>query len=385
MLALHAMARPATARLLALDWLRGLVIVLMTIDHASGSFNAGRVMTDAVSLWKPGSPLPADQFLLRWITHLCAPTFVFLAGASIALSAARRRARGDSERSIDRALVLRGLFIALLDPLWMSLGFTAWHAIVLGVLYAIGVSMMAMALLRRVPARWLAVSALAYFAVAELVIGLLQAGFGDLPWPASLVISGGVFTLPFARPSQFVVAYPVLPWLAVMALGHAVGEWLRTRAPAERVVRPVLLAGLFALGLFGLVRGANGYGNMALLRDDLAPLQWLHVSKYPPSLSYLLLELGLMALVLGGLLALERSGAPGWLRPLGLLGQTALFFYVLHVHLLGLAALLLDQLQKAGIAATLLASGLVLLALYPACVRYARYKVAHPDGLARYL
>jgi uncharacterized membrane protein len=77
-------------RVAALDWMRGLVMVLMSLDHASEMFNAGRVVTDAVFIYKPGTPLPVAQFLVRWITHLCAPTFVFLAGTSLALSVERR-------------------------------------------------------------------------------------------------------------------------------------------------------------------------------------------------------------------------------------------------------------------------------------------------------
>src|SRR5262249_49217653 len=109
------------SRLSAIDWLRGLVMVIMTIDHASGAFNAGRLMTDAVFMYKPGTPLDPAQFATRWVTHLCAPTFVFLAGLSLSISADRRRARGEAERGVDRFLITRGLLIAALDPLWMSL------------------------------------------------------------------------------------------------------------------------------------------------------------------------------------------------------------------------------------------------------------------------
>src|SRR5262245_25298873 len=103
-IAIEPVAPPAPApagRLAALDWMRGLVMVLMAIDHASEAFNAGRVFSDSAWMHRPGTPLPAAQFLTRWITHLCAPTFVFLAGASIALSAERRLAKGESARSID--------------------------------------------------------------------------------------------------------------------------------------------------------------------------------------------------------------------------------------------------------------------------------------------
>src|SRR5262245_1749689 len=108
------------ARLPALDWLRGFVMVLMTIDHASGVFNAGRLFSDSAFRYTPGTPLPAAQFFTRWITHLCAPTFVFLAGTSLALSVARRESANEPAPSINRFIVTRGLLIAALDPIWMS-------------------------------------------------------------------------------------------------------------------------------------------------------------------------------------------------------------------------------------------------------------------------
>src|SRR5439155_23290612 len=114
-------------------------------------FNAGRLVTDGPTLYRAGTPLPPAQFLTRWVTHLCAPTFVFLAGTALALSVASRRARGDGERALDRFIVTRGLFIAALDPLWMSRVFAPGH-VLLQVLYAIGLGLVAMAAPRRLPA-----------------------------------------------------------------------------------------------------------------------------------------------------------------------------------------------------------------------------------------
>src|SRR5688500_3360799 len=126
---------PAPRRLLALDQLRGLVMVIMTIDHASEWLNEGRFVTDASWFWKPGSPIPGDQFLLRWVTHLCAPTFVFLAGVGIALSTQKRRAQGDSEAAIDRTLLLRGLLIIALELFWMTPAMMQGKGVLLQVLY----------------------------------------------------------------------------------------------------------------------------------------------------------------------------------------------------------------------------------------------------------
>ncbi len=111
--------RPPRGRLVALDWMRGLVMMLMALDHSSGEFNAGRLFTDGVFVYQAGTALPTAQFLTRWVTHLCAPTFVFLAGASLALQVGRRTASGESAWAIDRHLLIRGLVIAGFE-IWVS-------------------------------------------------------------------------------------------------------------------------------------------------------------------------------------------------------------------------------------------------------------------------
>src|SRR6201999_4123106 len=119
---------------------------------------------------------------------------------------------------------------------------------------------------------------------------------------------------------KLVVAYPVLPWLSVMALGYAAGG-LVARESAERLAPRCLAAAVAALAVFAVVRGVDGYGNLGLHRDDGSLVQWLHVCKYPPSLSYLALELGVMGVLLALLLRLGAGASA--LAPLVLLGQTA--------------------------------------------------------------
>jgi uncharacterized membrane protein len=372
-----ATPNPRPARLPALDWLRGFVMVLMTVDHASGELNAGRLMTDGTSLYTAGTALPAAQFLTRWMTHLCAPTFVFLAGAALALSVERRKAAGESARDLDRLVVTRGLLIAALDPLWMSWVFIPGR-VLLQVLYAIGGSLVAMAALRRLRTRWLVVLALVLMFGGEALTGLALAGTGGVQTlPVALLLTGGQL-------GSVIVAYPLLPWLAIMMLGWVLGRQLLSAGP-ERTAGLVARGALAALVLFVVVRGLNGYGNMLLLRDDASPIQWLHVSKYPPSLSYDALELGLMALCLAPLLRIGQPASARLLGPLLVLGQTALFFYLLHVHVLALGAWALDVGHRGGLAATYAGAFATVLVLYPLCVWYRGYKRAHPDGWPRYI
>jgi uncharacterized membrane protein len=378
-------------RLLAIDWMRGFVMLLMALDHASATFNGGRVAADsayAIDLatgapaWEPGAALPLAQFLTRWVTHLCAPTFLFLSGTSLALSLERRARAGAGAAELDRHLLVRGLVILGFEGLLSLLG----GSLVLQVLYAIGVALLLMIPLRRLPARWLASGALAWIAGGELLTpapGGPRAGAVGLAAALALVPRFG------AGPT---VLYPALPWLAQLALGFAFGRHLLGCPPGRegrlRAARLLAGAGLAALVLFAAVRGLDGYGNMGLHRDDGSLVQWLHVSKYPPSLSFAALELGLMGLCLGGLLLLEgRRARPPWRgSPVLVFGQTALFFYVLHLPLLGAAATFLTGgIGRRGLPEAYAAAALALLALYPVCRLYRAWKSAHPRGLAQYL
>lgn len=363
-------------RIRAIDWLRGLVIVLMTVDHAGSVFDAAHLHGDSAARWVAGSPLPAGEFLTRWVTHLCAPVFVLLAGASLALSAQKRRGQPGQTRFI----VTRGLLLAALDPLWMSLGFAGYKWFVFQVLYAIGLALVCMAALRR-----LSSAALLGGALAIQVLGELSSRWqpAEQPWHALwgfLFVGGPVF-------EGAVCPYPLVPWLSFMMFGWVLGRWLLQPRAARSRAAALALLGAALLLLFGLVRWADGYGNWNLHRDSLDVLQWLHVAKYPPSLAYSALELGLGFCLLAGFLWLDVPGQPRRaLAPLALFGSTAFFYYLLHVHLMaGAQALLGLDRATAGLEKTWLAAGLALAALAWPCWLYRRYKTAHPDGWTRYV
>jgi uncharacterized membrane protein len=368
----------ASHRSPALDWMRGLVMVLMALDHSSEELNAGRLFTDATFAYQPGMALPAAQFLTRWVTHLCAPTFVFLAGASLSLSVGRRAAAGEPARKLDTHLLLRGLIVAGCE-LWVSLFWMPPGRFLLQVLYAIGTSYLLMIPLRRLPVRWLAA-----LAVAEIVLGeALVRGLGWGP-PETTPIVASLLLVP-GRRGPFFVAYPTLPWLAIMLLGWTYGAYLASGPAARTVALRLALSGLALLGSFAIVRACNGYGNMGLLRDGTGLVQWLHVSKYPPSLTYVSLELGCMSLLLAAFtLAAERVPARAG-GVLMVLGRTPMLFYLLHIPVLSLAARRLGVAHALGLGATYAAALGVVAVLYPLCRVYGRYKAAHPAGWTRYL
>ncbi len=362
-------------RIRAIDWVRGLVIVLMTVDHAGNILDAAHIHGDSARGWVPGTALPVDEFLTRWVTHLCAPTFVLLAGASLALSAEKRR----DEPGQTRFIVTRGLFIAALDPIWMSLGFVQYRFVIFQVLYAIGASMVCMAGLRRLSSRSLLVGAVAIQALAELSSRWQPSGE---PWHAlwAYLFVGG-------RVGRAVCAYPLVPWLSIMMLGWVLGRWLLVPRSSIVRARALAMAGVGLLALFAIVRGVDGYGNWNLHRDSLDVIQWLHVAKYPPSVSFTCLELGIGLVILAAFTALDDPRKP---RPsfalLSLLGATAFFFYLLHVHLiLGAQTILGLDTHTNGLAKTWIGAAITIAVLIGPCVLYRRYKRAHPNGWTRYV
>jgi len=362
-------------RVRAIDWVRGLVMMLMTVDHAGSIFDEAHMHGDSAR-WTPGSPLPPGEFLTRWITHLCAPTFILLAGASLALSADKRKGQPGQTRFI----VTRGLFIAALDPLWMSLGFASYRMFVCQVLFAIGMSLVCMAGLRRLSSTALLAGAAVIQGAGELSVRWQPTA---QPWQALwrfLFIGGPVF-------GRAVCAYPVVPWLSIMMMGWVLGRWLLGDETREARVRTLALVGGCLLAVFAVVRGVDGYGNWNLHRDSMEVLQWLHVAKYPPSLAFTGLEVGLAFLLLAGFMALDDPAQPRRrLAPLSLFGSTAFFYYLLHVHLMSLVEhfAAFDR-NTYGLEKTWLGAALTLVALAWPCWRYRRYKSTHPDGWTRYV
>lgn len=373
-------ARAASTRLVSLDWMRGFVMVLMTIDHASLAFNGSRVSADSAGMYVLGLSYSATEFLTRWTTHLCAPTFVFLAGTALAISTERRIARGGNEKEIDINLIKRGAIIAALDPTLISL--LKGH-LTFQVLFAIGTSMMLMAFFRRIPPLGLLVLAIAWFVGGEAVTLLFWTP--EQGWPDALVAM--LFVTLYSE--QLQINYPVVPWLSLMILGWVFGQYLtRYLAGSARLIAPgrlLMYAGLVSLLLFFVLRWINDYGNMQLVRESEHWIHWLFVSKYPPSLTFIALELGLLALCLAGFMLIEKRVTPVANGPLLVFGQTALFFYIMHRIILDGTAALFDLQGFGGLAETYIISAAVLVMLYPTCIWYRNYKQAHPQSWVRYI
>ncbi|WP_088348773.1 MULTISPECIES: heparan-alpha-glucosaminide N-acetyltransferase domain-containing protein [Rhodomicrobium] len=326
--ALHAPAKPmadpqdarvAAQRLHIIDLLRGAMIVLMVLDHTRDFFHYQAIAFSATDLEKTTPAL----FLTRWITHICAPTFVFLAGVSVYL----QRVNGSSGRRLGPFLVTRGLWLIAVEITVVSFAFfLAWPFAFLQVIWAIGVSMILLAAVIRLPQ------------AAVLALGaVIVAGHGLLTPldPAALGVPQVLWTLAL-KPGPLAVApgtvtYPFVPWFGIMCLGYGLGFVFKQEPAARR--RSLTALGLGAFALFAVLRTVNLYGDpkpwAAQTSELFTVLSFINVSKYPPSLDYVLLMLGI-SLPLAA--ALDRLRGPA-ANLLLTFGRVPLFAYVLHLYI----------------------------------------------------
>ncbi len=369
-------------RIAAIDWMRGFVMIMMVIDHVSMAYDGNHMSADSAALYNPATPLTAFAFFTRWLSHICAPTFVFLAGTALALSVERKVARGVPSLEIDKDIFYRGAFIALLDPTIISLFSGRWT---IQVLYAIGVSFMCMVLLRRLSTLWLLGLAGAWLLGGEWVTSLV--------WPPEEAAHPRLAALLISTYSSpdLAIKYPLLPWLSVMMLGWAFGRYTLTYGEGKARTSPLTVmlgCGTIGIAVFLVVRYLNGYGNMWLwlYHSETPWVQWLHVSKYPPSLSYFALELGLMFWFMAFFFVLERRFGVRQNGVLLVFGQTAMFFYLVHRLFLEGTATYLGLRGFGDITLCYVIDAVMLACLYPLCRWYRSYKKSHPDALwARYI
>jgi uncharacterized membrane protein len=366
-----------SSRLQFIDFARGLVMMLMAWDHVSGFWMQVHGGLEGIYPFR-NPALDLTMFLARFVSHWCAPTFVFLSGVSLALSVNKRLGRGDSQRDISLHIVKRGLVLLLFEVLLVSPAFDLPY-LYFGVIACIGVGLIIFSVYRRLPT-------MAILAISMIIIlnhQWLDLGFipMDAAWGHYLrrIIHEPGFTWP-----PYFALYPVIPWIGVMGLGWVFGTYLHG-LERERVFRlklPLAATGAASIALFFVVRYFNGYGNL-VRRWSGDVLDWLYLSKYPPSVAFLLWTLGGMCLFLAlGLLIEER----GWsdrniARAVHTFGRVPLFFYLTHLWLYRLrlpgvpAPFYLDLLQTLGFWA------LGLVVLWALCSRYEELKRRYPRFL----
>jgi uncharacterized membrane protein len=403
---------PARARLESIDLVRGAVMVVMVLDHTRDFVHNVAFTFDPTDLTRTTTLL----FLTRWITHYCAPAFVFLAGVAAYL----QRARGATTAELSRFLFTRGLWLVVLEFTAVRIGtwFNLDYAFlgVMQVIWAIGVSMVVLAGLVHLPLAAIATFGVAMIALHNLLDGIHVQGWqgpgSPVPGAAArlwMILHQGneIFPL-FAWPGPVVLLiYPLVPWIGVMAAGYAFGR-VYDLDPGRRR-RVLTMAGAALLMAFIGIRALNIYGDPAPWQVQPSALftllSFVNTTKYPPSLLFLLMTLGPMMLALAWLEP-RRMDNPG-ARALITFGRVPLFFYLLQwpiAHSLAIVvsvfagkdvdyyfinppAFFTDVPPNAGFGlGTVYACWAVaVVILYFLCRWYAEVKRRHPRSLLRYL
>ena len=385
-------------RITTIDVTRGLVMVIMALDHVRDLLHLPALTLSPTDLSTTTAPI----FLTRWVTHLCAPTFVFLSGTSAYLSLRKRTAQAQDDHffALKRGLVLIALEVTFINfAFWTDVQF---RTLMLQVIFVIGAGLVLLFFLRNVPVRWLAVAGLGIIGLHDLLL-LVPAVGGQaarLGW--SLLFRTDLFR--FDSGFTLLVAYPLIPWFGMMLLGYACGPVFRQ--PLSRRKQMLARFSVGALAFFVVFRFINVYGDAAPWSSQANPLftvlSFLNVSKYPPSLLYAACMLGIMF----GLLWLADGIDNALTRLLTVYGNVPLFYYLVHWYLVKLAMILMVLVQgypladlpigplsfgrppEAGVSLPVVyLVWLALVALlYPLCRWYGRYKAAHLEvAWLRYL
>jgi uncharacterized membrane protein len=389
-------------RLESVDLLRGAVMVIMALDHVRAFFS-NQMFWDPTDLARTTPATTPALFFTRWVTHFCAPTFIFLAGTAAFLSGTR----GKSRRELSWFLFTRGLWLAFMEVtinrmLWMFNYDLVHHGA--GVFWAIGWSMVVLALLVWLPVPIVTLFGVLMIALHNLLDGLSAEQVRLPTWLWLILHSPG--DAPVVGDITFGTGYSLIPWMGVMAAGYGFGAVLRLDPVARR--RWLVGIGAALTLCFIVLRARNDYGDPRPWTEQSSPLgtllSFLNCTKYPPSLLFLLMTLGPAILALA---VFDRPLGP-LVRPIITFGRVPLFFYLLHILLIHGAAVLIDE-YRFGMSPLawhgpwevkpeavpddygfslpgvyLLWVG-VLVVLYLPCRWFARVKQRHPGGWLSYL
>lgn len=373
-------ASPST-RLHSIDALRGLVILIMLLDHVRETFYLHRQVSDPMDVLQT-EPL---LFLNRTLAHLCAPVFILLTGLSAFLYEEKQRGRA----AVSGFLFKRGLFLVALEVTLVNFAWTFQlppSVIYLQVIWAIGLSMLALSALLWLPRTVL-------IGLALLLIGghnlLDSLHFPDASWlhiPWAVLHDRGWIAL--SEGLRLRTSYPVLPWIGVIALGYAIGPWFARASDATQRQRRLMLCGGGALLAFLILRLLNGYGEKPWVLGDSTVqtlMSFFNITKYPPSLLFLSLTLGFGLLLL---VLFERREEGRALRWLAVFGAAPMFFYLLHLYVLKLLYIACLAIWGANqgpyfgfdnVPALWLATLALAIALYPPVRGFARLKARRRD------
>lgn len=379
-------------RVESIDVLRGLVMIIMALDHVRDYFHIAANTGDPLDL-NTTTPI---LFFTRWITHFCAPIFVFLSGTSIYLQSLRK-----TKSELTAFLIKRGLWLILLEVGVVTLGWTFdlhYNMLILQVIWAIGISMVLMGCIVRFPFQVVIVTG----ALIVLLHNLLDFPERDPNLHAGLfwdLLHHGKFVpYPLVGTHVFLIVYPFLPWTGLMMLGYGFGKIMEI--PDRKKILNIL--GFSLIGCFVLLRYINVYGDplpWTVQRNGFYTfLSFINVNKYPPSLLYMCITIGPALLILSFLDSV-RNGITEVLKTYG---RVAMFYYLLHLFLIHLVAMILffargNTMEKAiagkanspfyfvlpgegySLPVVYLIWICIVALLYPLCKAYDRYKTNHKE------
>lgn len=322
-------ARVAAAprpRIAAIDVMRGLVMLLMLVDHVREKLYLHLQVTDPMTIANTTS----DLFFTRLSAHLCAPTFVFLTGLSAWLYA---NPPSGETRSPGSFLIKRGLLLVALEFTLVNFSWSGTYTVLwLQVIWAIGISMIVLGLLAHLPRLWLGTAGLAIVFGHNLLtpISFQPGELGYTLW--TILHERG--WLVAEGPLRVRVTYPVLPWIGVILVGYAMGPLYSRFMESSRRTRYLVALGIGSLSLLLLLRGFNIYGETLPWTAQATTVQtvmdWLNFTKYPPSLHFLLFSLGIAFLLLAWFESLDNRLT----RALVVFGSAPMFFYLFHLYVL---------------------------------------------------
>jgi len=377
-------------RLASLDLFKGLIMIIMALDHVS-FFVAKKHYFEFWGVNLPQYP-DAISFITRFVTHICAPGFFFLMGTGMILLADSRRGQGWPEGKITRFLLTRGFILVLLqffleNPAWLigllsdktqSLSFVTIPGggeeirFFFGVLYALGMSMVFWALFFRFKSSVVLALSFACILLTQILIPSAD-NVEKLysPLLRALLIPG--------QTGMMRVLYPLMPWLGITGLGIIFGRGLIKNR--QNTHHWTLFAAMASIILFLIVRALESFGNIHPPQGT-SLAAFLNLTKYPPSLAFILFFMGLNCLILYSLKKWETT-LEKWARPLLIFGQTALFFYIVHLYLFAFIGMAFPQGTGYGLLYVTWLVGLAVL--YPLCFLYRRFKrKTSPDSIWRF-
>jgi uncharacterized membrane protein len=381
-----------STRIQSIDLLRGVVMVIMALDHVRDYFHLGAFNYDPVNMETTNPVL----FFTRFITHYCAPNFVFLAGTSAFLYGAKK-----TKRELSKFLVSRGLWLIFVEVVIMN--FLWWFDLSYGfvnlqVIWAIGICMVLLGLIIYLPKKWILIIGLLMVFGHNFFDGIVMQGSStkSIMW---YILHQQSF-IPVG-PRMIAIYYPLIPWIGVMALGYCFGELYKSGFDVQKRKKWLLGLGLGSLTIFLVLRGFNIYGDpipWSVQKDGTFTLMsFLNVYKYPPSLLFLLIAIGPGFIFLYITENFQNKITDFFL----VYGRVPFFYYLLHVFFIHIAAMLAivisggnwkdmildnsafttDKMSNYGysmVVVYLVWIGVVLI-LYPLCKKYMEYKAKNKD------